>query len=203
MKRVQKTLLLILLPILVGTVPAAAQRVLTLEECREMAVEASRDLDEARTQVEMAGYDQKIARANYFPNISATGAYLHNNRNLSLLPLNISEGLTTAGTAAQARYDASLQQIRQLLASDPQIAAQLMADPNFAGVMQLLSMADIETPLNTIGQEINDAFTIDISNIYVGAVTVVQPVFMGAQSAAGTLMLKLTGCPPSIIPETL
>ena len=131
---------LILLPALLGMAPAAAQRTLTLEECREMAVEASRELDQARTQVEMAGYDRKIARANYFPNISATGAYLHNNRNLSLLPLNISEGLTGMGAAAQARYDASLQQIRQLLSSEPQVAALLMNDPKFVSLMQLLSM---------------------------------------------------------------
>jgi len=191
MKRVQKTLLLLLLPALLGMAPAAAQRTLTLEECREMAVEASRELDQARTQVEMAGYDRKIARANYFPNISATGAYLHNNRNLSLLPLNISEGLTGMGAAAQARYDASLQQIRQLLSSEPQVAALLMNDPKFVSLMQLLSMADLETPLNTIGKEVNDAFTLDISNIYVGAVTLVQPVFMGGKILYANQMAAL------------
>ena len=171
--------------------PAQAQQTLTLEQCRDMAVEASRDLDQARTQMEMAGYDRKIALANYFPNISATGAYVHNNRNLSLLPLNVSEGLTSVGTVAQARYNASLQQIQQLLAADPQLAAQLMADPNFATLMQQLSTADLETPLNAIGQEVNDAFTLDVSDIYVGAITVVQPVFMGGKILYSNQMAAL------------
>ena len=48
------------------------QETLTLEQCREMAIRNNKDLDQARTKVEMAGYDRKIARSNYFPNISAT-----------------------------------------------------------------------------------------------------------------------------------
>ena len=193
MKKVQQTLLpLLLLPLLLaGTLPAAAQRTLTLEECREMAVDASRELDQAHTQMEMAGYDRKIARANYFPNISTTGAYLHNNRNLSLLPLNVSEALTGVGTAAQASFNSGLQQIQQLLSAHPQVASQLMADPNFAALMQQLTMADIETPLNAIGKEVNDAFTIDISDIYVGAVTLVQPVFMGGKILYSNQMAAL------------
>ena len=41
-----------------------AQTVLSLEECREMAVKSDKELEQARTKMEMAGYDRKIARAN-------------------------------------------------------------------------------------------------------------------------------------------
>ena len=61
-----------------------AQQVLTLDDCREMAVNGNKTLSEARTKVEMAGYDRKIALAYCFPEISAKGAYVYNNRNLSL-----------------------------------------------------------------------------------------------------------------------
>lgn len=184
-------LLLVAAALLLPGQTARAQRVLTLEECREMAVEANRDLDQAATRLEMAGYDKKIARANYFPNISATGAYLHNNRNLSLLPENISNGLTAAGATAQAYYDATYQQVQQILATYPQVAQQLMADPNFAALMQSLGSQDISTPINAIGQEVNDAFTIDISDIYVGAITLVQPVFMGGKIVYSNQMAVL------------
>jgi len=50
------------------------QETLTLEQCREMALQNNKSIEQAKTRVEMAGYDRKIARANYFPNISATGA---------------------------------------------------------------------------------------------------------------------------------
>lgn len=183
MKKIHQLTLLLTVAAASLLVPAkaGAQRVLTLEECREMAVEANRDLDQAATRLEMAGYDKKIARANYFPNISATGAYIHNNRNLSLLPEWVSDPLLGAGATAQAYYDATYQQVQQLLSSYPQIAQQLMADPRFAALMQMLGTTDLKTPIDAIAKEVNDAFTIDISDIYVGAVTLVQPVFMGGK----------------------
>ena len=46
-----------------AVLPAKAQRVLTLEDCRQMAVAQSNELDQARIQMEMADYDKKIARA--------------------------------------------------------------------------------------------------------------------------------------------
>ena len=64
---------------------ADAQKVLTLEDCHKMAVENSKTLSQARTQVEMAGYDRKIALANYFPNLSVSGTYQYNNRDIALV----------------------------------------------------------------------------------------------------------------------
>ena len=179
MKKGPKLLLLSLA--LLALVPAQAQRTLTLEECREMAVEANRDLDQAQTELEMAGYDKKIARANYFPNISATGAYLHNNRNLSLLPENLSDGIMGAGASAQAKYNQVYQSITGLLQSSPELAAQLATNPNVVALMSNLGQTDLQSPIDAIAQQIDEAFTIDISDIYVAAVTLVQPVFMGGK----------------------
>ena len=61
----------------------SGQETLTLDQCREMAIKNNKALDQARTKVEMAGYDRKIARANYYPNISATGAYMYNQKSIA------------------------------------------------------------------------------------------------------------------------
>ena len=92
-----------LVALLAVTLPLqlTAQTVLTLEECRDRAVQASKELDQARVAIEMAGYDRKIARANYLPNISATGAYLYNNRDIALINDTQSELLRNAGTLVQ------------------------------------------------------------------------------------------------------
>ena len=67
----RKQILLIALSL--AFIPASlTAQTLTLEECRQMAIESNRDLEQARAKVEMAGYDRKIALANYFPKISAT-----------------------------------------------------------------------------------------------------------------------------------
>ena len=181
MKKGPKLLLLTVALLAFLQVPATAQQTLTLEQCREMAIETNRDLDQAQTELEMAGYDRKIARANYFPNISATGAYLHNNRNLSLMPENISGTLSGAGAAAQARYDEIFQTISGIIQSNPALATQLMSDPNLVSLLGQLGFTDLQTPIDAIAQQVNEAFTVDVSNIYVAAVTLIQPVFMGGK----------------------
>ncbi|MBP5740685.1 MAG: TolC family protein, partial [Bacteroidales bacterium] len=110
-----------------------AQQVLTLEECRQMAIESNKDLDQARTKVEMAGYDRKIARANYFPEISATGAYLYNNRNLSLVSDSQSAMLTNMGTSAQGALDQAVGTISgKVNGAVTQLSTAIMSDPRLA-----------------------------------------------------------------------
>ena len=82
---------------------------LTLEDCREMAIARSKDLEQARIQVKMADYDRKIALANYFPNISAKGAYLYNNRDIALIGADQSALLQGAGTLVQGQMDAAME----------------------------------------------------------------------------------------------
>ncbi|MCR4572015.1 MAG: TolC family protein, partial [Bacteroidales bacterium] len=69
-----------LLPVSLG-----AQQTLSLQDCRDLAVRSSKELDQAKIEREMAGYDRKIALANYFPNISATGTYMYNDRDIALI----------------------------------------------------------------------------------------------------------------------
>ena len=66
-----------------------------------MALKADKDLQQARTRIEMAGYDRKIALANYFPTVSATGAYLYNNRDIALVDEFQSSMLQSAGSIMQ------------------------------------------------------------------------------------------------------
>ena len=80
-------------------VPVAmnAQQTLTLEQCREMAIENNKTLKQAETKIEMAGYDRKIAFANYLPNISATGAYIYNANDIALVSDVTSQKLAEYG----------------------------------------------------------------------------------------------------------
>lgn len=56
---------------------ANAQEVMTLEKCRELALENNKSVAIAERGKEKAGYTQKAYRANYFPKISADGNYLY------------------------------------------------------------------------------------------------------------------------------
>ena len=114
-----------------------AQQVLTLDDCREMAVNGNKTLSEARTKVEMAGYDRKIALAYCFPEISAKGAYVYNNRNLSLISQDASDALTGTGTKIQDAFQGRLSEVL----SDPSVAAAALG----------VGPQDLINDLNTMG----------------------------------------------------
>ncbi len=160
---------------------ATAQRTLTLEECRSLALENSRDLEQAATKVEMAGYDKKIALANYFPNISATGAYLYNSRNISLVSDEQSEVLRGMGTAVQGQVGSLTESLTQAIMTNPSAAAEYMNSPMWQTVLGALSKTDVSEALNTIGREVDEAFHLDIENVFAGAVSLQQPIFMGGK----------------------
>ena len=160
---------------------ATAQRTLTLEECRSLALENSRDLEQAATKVEMAGYDKKIALANYFPNISATGAYLYNSRNISLVSDEQSEALRGMGTAVQGQVGSLTESLTQAIMTNPSAAAEYMNSPMWQTVLGALSKTDVSEALNTIGREVDEAFHLDIENVFAGAVSLQQPIFMGGK----------------------
>ena len=181
---------------------ASAQRELTLQECRQMAVNADRELQQARTKIEMAGYDRKIAFANYLPNVSASGAYLHNPNDISIISDATSASLRNAGTTIHTLSQGYQQQvmadltayIQNFAATDPASAMKymtLMKDPLLQTALAKISATDMSDAINAIGQEIDDALHPDLDNILVGAVTVQQPVFMGGKIIAANRIAKL------------
>ena len=197
----KKILYLLTMTAVIPTV-ANAQQTLTLEECREMAVQNDKNLEQARTKVEMAGYDRKIARANYFPNVSATGAYLYNPNDVSVISDATSYTLQNIGTTVHGISQQYQQQvmtditsyIQQLAAKDPASAMkymQLMQDPLLQTLLGKLSSTDMSSTINAIGKDIDDALHPDLENILVGAVTVQQPLFMGGKIIAANKIAKL------------
>lgn len=183
--------MLVSLSLLLVCTLAGAQKVsytLTLDDCREMALSQSKELDQARIRQEMAGYDRKIALANYFPKVTATGAYIYNNRDVNLISEEQSQRLTTAGTALDnAFWDALKGQVDVVEnATLRQMAldalAQMQASPN---------RLDIASPINAIGQEVDAALHPDLHNIWAGTVVVEQPVFVGGKIIYSNQMARL------------
>ena len=129
---------------------------LTLQQCRDSAMANNQDLKIARQKVTVAGHDKKIAMSNWFPDISVSGAYMYNSRDIHLIPQEASDALTGLGTPLQ-------------------------------GTM-LNKIGDI---LNGIGNDINSALELDTQNIFIGAVSVKQPVFTGGKIVAANKIASL------------
>ena len=122
-------------------ISAWAQEALTLEACRDLAVRNNKELQISAEKIRMANEEKKAARTKYFPQISANGAYLWNQKDLNLLDMG---------------------KLNSMLASSLGGLAELPA---------------IQQAMGAVGE----AQHLDIQNIWVGNVSLVQPVFMGGK----------------------
>ena len=113
------------------------QRTLTLDECRSLAIQNNKELQIADEKVRVAGYDKQAALTKYFPQVSAMGTYMRNQKDINLLD-----------------------------------------DKTVAGLGKLL-------PIDV------GAFThLDIQDVWLGNVSLVQPVFMGGKIIAYNQITK-------------
>lgn len=159
------------------TLPAGAQRVLSLDSCRALAIANNKDLLISQEKIRAAHYQKKAAFTNFLPQISATGGYMRNQKELSLLSDTQKGALTSVGTQVSGVMQSGIQ---GLLTQHP----ELTQNPQFMALLQALGSTDIATPLNSIGSAIVDAFRTDTRNMYAGALTLTQPLYMGGKIRA-------------------
>ena len=90
---------LIGLVVLSGVMQAAgAQRILTLDSCRAMALRNNKQMSVQRVKQEVAKNIRKSARTKYLPHVSATGGYLYTSKEISILSDESKETLSNLGT---------------------------------------------------------------------------------------------------------
>lgn len=165
------------------TLPMAAQDVLNLDSCRALAIANNKELLISREKINAAHYQKKAAFTNYLPNISATGGYMRNQKEFSLLSDAQKGALGTVGTQVSGALQNGIQ---GMLAQNP----ELMKNPQFMAIIQSLGNADIATPLNGLGNSLVDAFRTDTRNMYAGALTLTQPLYMGGKIRAYNKITK-------------
>ena len=67
---------------------------------------------------------------------------------------------------------------------------ELTQNPQFMALIQALGNADIASPLNGLGNSLVDAFRTDTRNMYAGALTLTQPLYMGGKIRAYNKITK-------------
>ncbi|KAA6350775.1 hypothetical protein EZS27_001879 [termite gut metagenome] len=153
-----------------------AQYVLDLDSCRALAVANNKELLMDNEKINSAHYQRKAAFTNYLPSLSAMGAYMRNQKEISLLSDEQKRNLPYLGTAANEKI--------QDLA--PTINSQY---PTLAPLLPLLG-GTMEASLNEIGTSLVDALRTDTRNMYVGMLTLTQPIFMGGKIRAYNKITK-------------
>jgi len=114
---------------------------LTLEECRNLAIQNNKELQISGEKIKMADNEKKAAFTKYFPQLSANGAYMWNQKDINLLDM----GALSSSLSSSLGGLAQLPMIQHLMSG------------------------------------VNDMQHLDVQNIWVGNVSLVQPVFMGGK----------------------
>lgn len=157
----------------VGISPVEAQRVLSLDSCRAMALRNNKQMSVQRVKQEVAKNLRKSARTKYLPHVSAAGGYLYTSKEISLLSDENKDKLSNLGTNG-------VNQLQTGLASTMPVLSAL-----FGGTAPVISMMNgMAGTLNQIGQGIVDELHTDTRHMFGGAILVTQPVFMGGAIVA-------------------
>lgn len=167
MKRV--FILTILLSI---TFSLKSQGIINLDSCRALASANNKELLISNEKINAAHYQRKAAFTNYLPNFSATGTYMRNQKEFSLLNGDQKAALSGLGN----NLSGPMQQIAQMY-------------PDLAPILSSVG-GRIIPALNGVGNSLVDALRTDTRNVYAGAITLTQPLYMGGKIRAYN---KITG----------
>lgn len=157
---------------------ADAQRILTLDSCRAMALSNNKQMGVAKVKQEVNANLRKSARTQYLPKVNALGGYIWTSREVSILTDDQKSTLNNMGTNTAGHLQNALSPLVSALPSSVQ--AKMSQD-----------MGQLTGALNQVGAGIADAFRTDTRNMMAGAVMVTQPVFMGGAITAANKMADI------------
>ena len=168
--------LLVLLPLTIS-----AQRVLTLDSCRRLAITNNKQLSVARSQKEMASYNVKSAKTKYLPHVDAMAGYELMSKEVSILNNSQKDALNHLGTNAVTGMGASVTDIISTMVQDGTITPQMAQ--RLGQQMGVLS-SSLATMGDDLGSTIRQAFRTNNRNMFAGAVMLTQPLYMGGSIKA-------------------
>ena len=148
--------------------PPSSSSVVTLDSCRAMAVANNKQMRIQAERIKAAGYQKKEAFAAYLPSIDFAGGYTYNQKDISIfdsdqfLPVK--------------NFDMTTQQYEYSLVNNPETGMPIKGP-------------DGQYVPSSVAYLPKEAMTYDIHNVFFGAVTLTQPVYMGGKIVA---MNKIT-----------
>lgn len=153
----------ILLLALAMSCAALYGQALSLDSCRNMAVRNNKAVRMADAGVKSAGYERKAAFSAYLPGIDFTGGYVYNQRQIELLSADAKLPTMSFNPATQS-FDYNI-----------------LKDPQGNPIKDPATGSYIPTEVAVIPKE---AMDFDTHNVFAGAFTLTQPIYMGGQIRA-------------------
>lgn len=142
--------------------------IVPLDSCRAMALANNKQLMISRQQVRKAGYQNSQAFAAYLPAIDFAGGYMYNQREISVIGSDQYLPVKT--------FDIETKSYQFDIVKNP-LTGEPVKGPDGQYIPSQVALLPKE------------ALTYDIHNVFFGAITLTQPVFMGGKIVA---MNKIT-----------
>ncbi|MDL2215014.1 TolC family protein [Dysgonomonas sp. OttesenSCG-928-M03] len=146
----KRNILWILLLICIPGISLYAQRTLSLDDIRNLAIQNNKELKMATEEEKVAYYQKKEAFLKYLPKLSANGTYLRNQKDIYLL--------------------------------EPSVLPPSITLP--------LPTGNLEIPTDALNESLHEMGKLDTKNIWIGAVSLTQPLFAGGRIVAYNDIMK-------------
>lgn len=189
---------IILFSLSVLPLSVSAQRLLTLDNCRALALLNNKQVNVARLSKDVALNTRKAARTQYLPKVDALAGYELTSRNINLLSKSQKNTLRNMGTTTVGKVSGDLSSgISDQLTSMVQQGQLTQEQAQQVGaLMQQMGNGPIAHYFgnfgNSIGQEIVNALHTNTKNFFGGAVMLRQPLYMGGAITAANRMADIT-----------
>lgn len=139
-----------------------AQESVSLDSCRAMALRGNKVLRQHDVKIEAAGWQRREAAAAYKPSVDLEAMYLYNSRQLALVDKD--QLLPTKS------FNLEKQGYEYNLVVNPMTGQPLVVDG--------------QPVPSTVALLPKDALTYNIHNVFAGALTITQPIYMGGKIKA-------------------
>ena len=181
------------------TFPVTAQRLLSLDSCRQMALRNNKQLSVSKVKQDVAANLRKSARTKYLPHVNAIGTYQYTSEPISLLNdtqkgmfPNLGTGLVAGMQPQMAGIENSFSQLGVALVKAGMPAADVQQIMGGLQTNMKDGLAGMQTSLNALGQQIVDAFDTDTRHLFAGSIMLTQPLFMGGAIIAMNKMADIS-----------
>lgn len=150
--------------------PVSTAETYSLDSCRAMALSNNKELMVKAERVRQAGYQRKQAFAAYLPALDFAGGYTYNQKKLSLFD---SDQLLPTKS-----FNLATQSYEFNVVTNP-ITHQPVTTPDGTPIPSEVALIPKE------------AMEFDIHNVFLGAVTLTQPIYMGGKIVAMNRLAKI------------
>ncbi len=173
--RKKRKLILLLAVYSIPILLSAQENVLSLEDCRQMALEHNRAVKMA-SEHEMALTSlKKAAKTQFFPNLSANGTYLRMNKDISLLGEDVFLPVIPSEAIVNGEFDQSV------LVNDPELLAETFVLTDFMGTPVPALDDDGNPVFQNYAYLPKDEASLSMKNLFLLNVGFTQPVYMGGK----------------------